>query len=76
LPLKTVEAVFCHFPSLVGREAGEEDHLGCTIAGVLEVRFTWAWRLAAAIAKLKASAVLPIATGNWLIRDYRFRAKT
>ena len=50
------EAVFCHFPSLVGQEAREEDHLGCIVAGVLEVRFAWAWRLAAAIAKLKASA--------------------
>ena len=50
------EAVFCRFPSPVGREAREEDHLGCTGAGVREVRFAWAWRLAAAIAKLNASA--------------------
>ena len=50
------EAVFCRFPSLVGREAVEEDHLGCAVAGVLEVRFARAWRLAAAVAKLKAAA--------------------
>jgi hypothetical protein len=50
------EAVFCHFSSPVGREVREEDHLGCTGAGVREVRFAWAWRLAAAIAKLNASA--------------------
>ncbi len=50
------EAVFCRFPSPVGQEAREEDHLGCIVAGVREVRFAWAWRLAAAIAKLNASA--------------------
>ena len=50
------EAVFCRFPSPVGQEAREEDHLGCIVAGVWEVRFAWAWRLAAAIAKLNASA--------------------
>jgi hypothetical protein len=49
------EAVFCRFPSPVGREAREEDHLGCTGAGIWEVCFAWAWRLAAAIAKLNAS---------------------
>ena len=27
-------AVFCRFPSPVGREAREEDHLGCVVAGV------------------------------------------
>jgi hypothetical protein len=47
------EAVFCRFPSPVGREAVEVDHLGCAVSGVLEVRFAWAWRLAAAVAKLK-----------------------
>jgi hypothetical protein len=45
--------VFCLFPSPMGREAVEVDHLGCAIAGVLEERFAWAWRLAAAVAKLK-----------------------
>ena len=45
------EAVFCRFPSPVGREAVEDDHLGCAIADVLEERFAWAWRLAAAVAK-------------------------
>ena len=49
------EAVFCRFPSPVGREAVEVDHLGCAVAGVLEARFAWAWRLAAAVAKLKAA---------------------
>ena len=45
------EAVFCRFPSLVTREALERYSLGCAVAGVLEVRFAWAWRLAAAVAK-------------------------
>ena len=45
------EAVFCRFPSPVGREAVEVDHLSGAEAGVLEVRFAWAWRLAAAVAK-------------------------
>jgi len=56
------EAVLCRFPSPVGQEAREEDHLGCVEAGIWEVRFAWAWQLAAAIAKLKALAggVLPI----------------
>jgi len=45
------EAVFCRFPSPVGREAVEDDHLGCTVVDVLEERFAWAWRLAAAVAK-------------------------
>ena len=49
------EAVFCRFPSPVGREAREEDHLGCIVAGVREVRFAWAWRLAAAIASCPSS---------------------
>ena len=39
------EAGFCRFPLPVGREAVEVDHLGCAIAGVLEERFAWAWRL-------------------------------
>jgi len=47
--------VFCHFPSPVGREGVEVDHLGCAVAGILEERFAWAWRLAAAVAKLKAA---------------------
>jgi hypothetical protein len=47
--------VFCCFPSPVGREAVEVDHLGCAVAGVLEERFAWAWRLAAAVTKLKAA---------------------
>jgi hypothetical protein len=44
-------AVFCRFLLPVAGEAVEEYHLGGTIAGVLEVRFAWAWRLAAAVAK-------------------------
>jgi hypothetical protein len=40
-------AVFCRFPSPVAQEAVEEYHLGGTVAGILEVRFAWAWRLAA-----------------------------
>ena len=50
------EAVFCRFLSLVTREALERYSLGCAVACILEVRFAWAWRLAAAIAKLKAAA--------------------
>jgi len=34
------KAVFCCFPSPVGEEAVEEDHLSCAVAGVLEVRFS------------------------------------
>ena len=45
------EAVFCRFPSPVTREALERYSLGCAGAGILEVRFAWAWRLAAAVAK-------------------------
>jgi hypothetical protein len=45
------KAVFCRFPSPVGREAVEDDHLGCAVTDVLEERFAWAWRLAAAVAK-------------------------
>ena len=45
------EAVFYRFPSPVGREMVKEDHLGCALAGVLEVRFAWTWRLAVAVAK-------------------------
>jgi hypothetical protein len=48
-------AVFCPLPLPVAQEAVLEDHLGGTVAGVLETRFAWAWRLAAAIAKLKAA---------------------
>jgi hypothetical protein len=48
-------AVFCCFPLPVAREAVLEDHLGGAVAGVLETCFAWAWRLAAAIAKLKAA---------------------
>ena len=60
------EAVFCRFPSPVGREAVEDDHLGCAVADVLEERFAWAWRLAAAIAKLKAVAgCCPSSLGFW-----------
>jgi hypothetical protein len=60
------EAVFCRFPSPVGREAVEVDHLSCAKAGVLEVRFAWAWRLAAAVAKLKAAAgCCPSSLGSW-----------
>ncbi len=44
-------AVFCQFLLPVAQEAVEEYHLEGTVAGVLEVRFAWAWRLAATIAK-------------------------
>jgi hypothetical protein len=50
-----VEAVFCRFPAPLGREAMEEDHLGCAVTAVLEERFAWPWRLAAAVAKFKAA---------------------
>jgi hypothetical protein len=46
-----VEAVFCRFPSLVTREALERYSRWCAEAGVLEVRFAWAWRLAVSVAK-------------------------
>jgi hypothetical protein len=33
------EAVFCRFPAPVGREAVEEDHLGCAVTAILEECF-------------------------------------
>ncbi len=61
------EAVFCCFPAPVGQEAMEEDHLGCAVTAVLEERFAWAWRLAAAAAKSKAAVgCCPSSFGfNW-----------
>ncbi len=64
-------AVFCHFPSTVAREAVLDNHLGGAVVGVLETRFAWAWRLAAAVAKLKAArGVLPIITFVCVICGY------
>jgi hypothetical protein len=47
-------AVFCHFLLPVAQEVVLEDHLGGTVAGILETCFAWTWQLALAVAKLKA----------------------